>query len=130
MKNVDFNSWRIEFNSGIPVYKQIVNLVSAAMAAGMLREGDKLPTIRELKEMLDVNPNTVAKAYRELELKGLLCGQRGNGSFVTSNEAPPRLTGKERKSKIRELYDRVLAEARGYGLTEEDLRTHFTERRH
>jgi len=56
-------NWAIEFHSGVPVYKQIINHVSAAIAGGMLKEGDQLPTIRALCETLAVNPNTVAKAY-------------------------------------------------------------------
>jgi len=63
-------NWKIEFHSGIPAYKQIANRLTSAMADGTLASGDRLPTIREVNLALGVNPNTVAKAYRELALKG------------------------------------------------------------
>ena len=66
------DQWQVEYNSGIPVYRQIINHVCAAVAADSFKPGDQLPTIRALSERLNVNPNTVAKAYRELELKGII----------------------------------------------------------
>ena len=65
-----FPDWTIDFSSGIPAYRQIMNLLFFEMGKGTLREGDRLPTIKELAERLKVNPNTVAKAYREMDLKG------------------------------------------------------------
>ena len=59
-------NWSIDFSSGIPVYKQIINTICTAVSSGKLRQGEKLPTIKELTQQLNVNPNTVAKAYREL----------------------------------------------------------------
>ena len=79
-------SWNIEFHSGIPVYKQIIHQVQAAVTAGQLKEGDQLPTIRALHQQLNVNPNTVAKAYRELAHLGLVAAEHGSGCFIS---APP-----------------------------------------
>ena len=76
------HQWQVEYNSGIPAYRQIINQACAAVAAGTFKPGDQLPTIRALSERLNVNPNTVAKAYRELELKGIIVSERGSGSFI------------------------------------------------
>ncbi|HEX3625446.1 MAG TPA: GntR family transcriptional regulator [Verrucomicrobiae bacterium] len=121
--------WKIEFHSGIPVYKQIANRLMAAMADGTLKHGDRLPTIRELHERLGVNPNTVAKAYHELTLKGLLDGQRGFGSFVKLDDAANALPAAKKKAKLKELYQRMLAEARGYGLDEEQILSFIKQRK-
>ncbi|HEV2330211.1 MAG TPA: GntR family transcriptional regulator [Verrucomicrobiae bacterium] len=121
-------NWKIEFHSGIPAYKQIANRLMAAMADGTLKHGDRLPTIRELHERLGVNPNTVAKAYQELTHKGLLDGQRGFGSFVKLDEAPNALPAAKKKAKLKELYQRMMAEARSYGLNEEQILTFIKQR--
>lgn len=73
----------IDFNSSLAVYEQIENYVQFAIAAGRLKGGDRIPTVRELSTQLNVNPNTVAKAYRDLEVMGLLYARRGMGVFVS-----------------------------------------------
>ena len=73
----------IEYHSGIPVYRQVINAVTSAIANGEITEGDPLPTIRNLAEELMINPNTVAKAYRELELTGVVASAGRNGTVVT-----------------------------------------------
>src|SRR5262245_17996402 len=105
--------WSINFSSGIPVYRQIMNRIYLEIGRGKLREGDRLPTIRELTEQLKINPNTVAKAYRELDLKGVLVGKRGNGSFVASEDSiHPKLTGIQLKDRLDEIFGRIIAEFR------------------
>jgi GntR family transcriptional regulator len=111
--------WQVEYESGIPVFRQIINQVCAAVAIGAIRSGDQLPTIRALSERLNVNPNTIAKAYRELELKGVITTERGNGSFV--QDPPPVSAFNEKQAKLQSLYQRMLAEAAGLGLTESEL---------
>jgi GntR family transcriptional regulator len=123
------NDWNIEFHSGIPAYKQIANRLMAAMADGTLKHGDRLPTIRELCERLSVNPNTVAKAYHELTVKGLLEGQRGFGSFVKLDDPAVALPVAEKKAKLKELYQRMLADARNHGLDEEQILSFIKERK-
>ncbi len=123
------NDWKIEFHSGIPAYRQIANRLMAAMADGTLKHGDRLPTIRELHERLGVNPNTVAKAYHELTLKGLLEGQRGFGSFVKLDDPAGALPVAKKKAKFKELYQRMLAEARSHGLDEEQILSFIKERK-
>jgi GntR family transcriptional regulator len=120
--------WAIEFNSGIPVYKQIINHVCAALASGTLKEGDQLPTLRQLHEQLEINPNTVAKAYRELELKGIIASERGSGSFVTGNVQAARAPEAEKQERVQSFYQRMLAEAGSCGITEEDLLNYINQR--
>lgn len=121
--------WEIEFNSGIPVYKQIVNYICAALASGTLKEGDRLPTLRHLHEKLEVNPNTVAKAYRELELKGIIASERGNGSFIKTSADAVKLSDAEREERLEVFYRRMLAEAGNCGLTENELINYIIERK-
>ena len=109
-------TWKIEVHSGIPVYRQIMHHVEAAIAAGRLRTGDQLPTIRALHQQLGVNPNTVAKAYRELALRGILTTEHGTGCYVSPAPVPPRLSAEERRTRVDELAARVAAEARGLGI--------------
>jgi GntR family transcriptional regulator len=120
---------KIEFASGIPVYRQIVNFVSSEIGKGGLRAGDRLPTIRELTECLGVNPNTIAKAYRELDLRGVITSRRGDGSFVAASPVTQeRFTAQQKKAKLDELLGRMIAEAKGFGITENELVKHITER--
>jgi GntR family transcriptional regulator len=123
------NGWTIEFHSGIPVYKQIINHVNAAITEGALKEGDQLPTIRTLCEKLKVNPNTVAKAYRELELKGVIGSQRGTGCFVAPPQDQVKLSAKEKKARIQQLFSRMTSEARSQGIPLEDLINHIHQRK-
>jgi GntR family transcriptional regulator len=115
------DQWQIEYNSGIPVYRQIINHASAAVASGAFKPGDQLPTIRALSGQLNVNPNTVAKAYRELELKGIIVSERGSGSFIQSQPPAPAPGAREKKAKLKDLYHRLLADAASSGLTEREL---------
>jgi GntR family transcriptional regulator len=117
------DQWLLEFHSGIPVYMQIMHHVQAAVAAGRLKEGDQLPTIRALREKLDVNPNTVARAYRELQHLGIITAEHGSGYFVAqaAKSRSPVLSGKEKKAKLQELCRRFSAEARGHGISSEEL---------
>jgi GntR family transcriptional regulator len=119
-------SWHVEYHSGIPVYRQIINQIGTAMADGTLKTGDQLPTIRALSGHLQVNPNTVAKAYRELELKGTIASERGSGSFVQSQ--PAAVSGREKKASLKKIYQRLLAEAAGNGVSEAELLTFIKER--
>ena len=117
------SQWTLEFHSGIPVYMQIMHHVQAAVAAGRLKEGDQLPTIRALREKLEVNPNTVAKAYRELQHLGIITAEHGSGYYV-AKAAPsrlPALSDKKKQVKLQELCRRFSAEARGHGISFDEL---------
>lgn len=121
--------WQIEYNSGIPVYRQIINRACAAVAAGTFKAGDQLPTIRALSERLNVNPNTVAKAYRELELKGIIVSERGSGSFIQAQSPPAATRAKEKKARLEDLYHRMLGDAASSGVSESELLSFIKEKR-
>jgi GntR family transcriptional regulator len=124
-----FAEWSLDFSSGIPVYKQIINLLYFEIGRGTLREGDRLPTIKELAERFRINPNTVAKAYRELDLKGVIASRRGDGSFIAAlTDQPAQLTLEQKKAKLDEIFGRLIAEAKAQGITEQDILTHIKER--
>lgn len=123
-------TWNLEFHSGIPVYRQIIHNVQAAVADGRLAEGDQLPTIRALHEELGVNPNTVARAYRELAHLGLITTEQGSGCFVApSRGAPPAiLPASQREAKLSEICARFTAEALSHGITLKELIQHLDQR--
>jgi GntR family transcriptional regulator len=81
--------FRLDASSGVPPYLQLVHQVRQSLLLGYLREGDQLPTVKELAGDLAINPNTVVKAYRQLEHEGLAGGRPGQGTFITATLAPP-----------------------------------------
>ena len=80
--------FHLDARSGVPTYLQLVQQVRQAVRLGILRPGDQLPTVKEVVSALAINPNTVLKAYRELDLEGLVEGRRGVGTFVSSELTP------------------------------------------
>lgn len=110
----------INIHSSVAVYIQIENDIQFAISSGRLKAGDQLPSVRELSERLNVNPNTVAKSYRDLEVMGYLYTRRGMGVFVNKGiEAKCREDC--RRSIISRLYE-VIAEAKAAGISAADLR--------
>ena len=93
--------WTVEFHSGVPVYRQIMHRIQAAVVTGQLKEGDQLPTIRALHQKLEVNPNTVARAYRELTLAGVIEARQGSGCYVAPPAKVVALSAKEKKARSR-----------------------------
>ncbi len=75
----------MDFNENLPIYMQIMNLIKSKMASGEISGGDKLPSVRDLSKQLKVNPNTIQRAYQELEREELVFTQRGMGTFVTED---------------------------------------------
>lgn len=108
---------QISPTDGIPIYLQIVQQVRRLIAAGELVEGDELPSIRNLAERLVVNPNTIARAYRELEVVGLVNSSRGLGTYV----APVGEGGKERHAVLADAIDALIQESRSLGVPFEEL---------
>ena len=104
---------------GIPIYLQIVNQVKYLVAAGRLAPGDEMPPIRVLAEQLLVNPNTVARAYRELEAAGLVEKRRTAGTYVSDQGSP--LARKERLRILTDRVDALLAEASQMNVQVEDV---------
>ena len=99
----------ISTNDGVPIYLQIVNQVKYLVACGRLAPGEELPPIRALAEQLLVNPNTIARAYMELERDGIVAKRHGSGTYVSDTGSP--LARKERMRILSERADALLAEA-------------------
>lgn len=110
--------FKLDPASGVPFYRQIIEQVLLAVGDGRLKPGDRLPTVRALAVDLAVNLNTVAKAYKEMEIRGIVETQQGTGTFIAAKQAAPK--AKERKKAVQELADRfvALATARGIGIGE------------
>ncbi len=109
----------ISANDGVPIYLQIVNQVKYLVASGRLAPGDEMPPIRVLAERLLINPNTVARAYRELETAGIVVKRRTAGTFVSDAGSP--LARRERLKILTERIDALLAEARQMNVDTDDL---------
>ena len=106
-------------HDGVPIYLQIVAQVKYLVAAGRLGPGEELPAIRVLAERLQVNPNTVARAYRELEVAGVVEKRRTAGTYVSAAGSP--LARRERLKILTERIDALLAEARQLGIRTDDV---------
>ena len=117
---------QISSGSNEPIYAQIVRQISQAMARGELAAGDKLPAVRKLAAELVINPNTVARAYSELEQQGLVASKTGAGTFVSD----PALRGKDmgRVNVIAERMDNIISEALNMALSGEDIKEMFEKR--
>jgi GntR family transcriptional regulator len=109
----------ISNHDGIPIYLQIVNQVKYLVASGRLEPGEELPPIRTLAEQLLINPNTVARAYRELELAGVVTKRRTAGTYVSDTTSP--LARRERLKILTERIDALLADARQMKIDTETL---------
>lgn len=101
--------YHIDPSSGTPIYRQLVDQVRQAVASGVLRAGDRLPSVRDLAVELAVNPNTVAKAYQELEREGVIETPRGKGSFIADRDHIA--SEAERLRQFAEAADKLVADA-------------------
>jgi GntR family transcriptional regulator len=110
---------RIDAASHTPIYEQVVEQVRALVASGRLPAGERLPSVRGLAERLLINPNTVARAYRELEQAGVVVSRPGDGVFVGDQASPFRVA--QRRRMLGASIDRLLAEAEQLGLEAEDV---------
>jgi GntR family transcriptional regulator len=105
--------------TGTPFYRQIIDQIKFGIASGSLKTGEQLPTVRALAVELKVNLNTVAKAYKELEIQNILETQQGTGTFISQVEVS--VTDMEREKKLKEICTEFLTIAFSYGFTVEDL---------
>lgn len=118
--------FRLDTSSGVPFYRQVIDQVLLGVADGRLTPGTQLPTVRQLAVDLSVNLNTVAKAYREMEIRGIVDTQQGTGTFVATRRAD-RKSG-ERKKALEGLVDRFVALAASSGFSLEELAESVVER--
>lgn len=109
----------LDSHTGVPAYRQIIDQVLGGIAAGTLRPGDQLPTVRQLAVDLAINPNTVVRAYRELEIRDILSTQQGTGTFITDTQ--PKPDGGDRQRRIAQLAGDLLARAGAEGIALKEL---------
>ena len=112
--------FRYDPESGVPAYRQIIDQVTGGLATGLLKTGDQLPTVRQLAVDLAINPNTVVRAYRELEIRGILETQQGTGTFIregalkSGDDVAARI---ERDRQLQQLVNEFVARAGASGFT-------------
>jgi GntR family transcriptional regulator len=112
-------TFRLDADSGVPVYRQLIDQVTGALASGSLAAGNQLPTVRQVAVDLAINPNTVMRAYRELEIRGILETQQGTGTFISRQK--PKRPDAERQRQLNQLVSDFLARAGAGGFTVEEL---------
>jgi GntR family transcriptional regulator len=116
--------FHLDSRSGVSPYLQIVQQVRQALRVGILREGDQLPTVKEVVGQLAINPNTVLKAYRELEHEGLASARPGVGTFVTGSLGAESIAA---QGPLRQALQRWIVKARRAGLDDESIEALFRD---
>ena len=116
--------FHLDLKSGVPVYRQIIDQVRGAIASGALSTGDQLPTVRQLAVDLAINPNTVVRAYKELELSGQLETHQGTGTFIS--EKKMNGADAERQRQLGQIVADAVARAGAAGFTIEQLLEHLS----
>ncbi|MFP4268466.1 MAG: GntR family transcriptional regulator [Spirochaetaceae bacterium] len=122
LENLKFT---IDPKSGVPFYKQIILQIEMAIADNRLQQGNQLPTVRSLAVDLQINPNTVAKAYNQLEIRGIVNTQQGTGTFISDNKI--EIDDIERERILTQISRDFLSKARSYGFTTQDIIDHLQE---
>jgi GntR family transcriptional regulator len=117
--------FRLDLRSGVPVYRQIIDQVMAGIAAGALASGHQLPTVRQLAVDLSINPNTVLRAYRELEIRGILDTQQGTGTFISHKKV--KHDEVQRQRGLNQLAGEFAARAGASGFTLQELIEHLQD---
>jgi len=117
--------FQLDMRSGVPVYRQIIDQVLVGVASGACRSGDQLPTVRQVAVDLAINPNTVVRAYRELEIRGILTSHQGTGTFITSAKVDPNDV--ERQRRLSQLVGEFVAHAGGAGFTLQEVMDRLVE---
>jgi GntR family transcriptional regulator len=112
-------TFRLDMQSGVPLYRQLIDQVQAAIAGGLLVPGDQLPTVRQVAVDLEINPNTVMRAYREMEIRGILDTQQGTGTFVAQQTIDRDAV--EHSRGLEQLVEEFAARAGAGGFNLEEL---------
>jgi len=118
--------FKLDTRSGVPVYRQLIDQVQAGIASGNLVSGEQLPTVRQVAVDLEINPNTVLRAYRELEIRGVLDTQQGTGTFISSRKVPH--DDAEHDRQLEQLVGEFVARAGAGGFTVKELMDRLRER--
>jgi GntR family transcriptional regulator len=117
--------FHLDMHCGVPMYRQIIDQVTGGVAGGALSGGDQLPTVRQLAVDLSINPNTVIRAYRELEIRGVLETQQGTGTFISHRKV--QSNDAERQRRLNQLTGEFIARAGSAGFTVEELMSQLLE---
>jgi DNA-binding transcriptional regulator YhcF (GntR family) len=125
LKNAGPFRFQLDLRSGVPVYRQIIDQVLLAVATGACTGGDQLPTVRQLAVDLSINPNTVVRAYRELEIRGILTTHQGTGTFITTAKIDS--SDAERQRRLSQLVSEFVAHAGGAGFTLQEMMERLAE---
>ena len=112
-------TFRLDGQSGVPVYRQLIDQVQGAMASGALKPGEQLPTVRLVAVELAINPNTVMRAYREMEIRGIVDTQQGTGTFIA--DRPADTSNDHRERRLNQLVGEFVSRAGAAGLTLDEL---------
>jgi GntR family transcriptional regulator len=112
-------SFSLDLGNGTPIYRQIIQQIEYAILSERMRPGDQLPTIRSLAVELKTNPNTIAKAYGELEIRGILATQVGSGTYISDKK--PVVEDDSLNRKIREVVGRFIQEMHDLGVDKREL---------
>ena len=112
-------AFRLDSHSGVPVFRQIIDQVQAGIATGTLGFGDQLPTVRQVAVDLEINPNTVLRAYREMEIRGIVDSQQGMGTFIASRKIEQSKA--ERERALSQLVSEFVSRAGAGGFTLQEL---------
>ena len=118
--------FKLDLKSGVPFHRQIVDQIRFGIASGRLLPGEQLPTVRDLAVQLQVNPNTVRKAYSDLELLGTLDTQQGTGTFVSHKQV--EIGDAEKQRMLQQICDELVARGYQYNLTLQDIIEHLQGR--
>jgi len=118
-------TFTLDSKSGIPYYKQIILQVEMAIADGRLSKGARLPTVRSLAVDLSINPNTVARAYNEMEIRDIVVTQQGSGTFISEKQIT--IDAIERERILTEITRSFITKASSYGITLEELLDHIRD---
>jgi GntR family transcriptional regulator len=118
-------AFRLDGRSGVPVYRQIIDQVLGGVASGRLAVGDQLPTVRQVAVDLAINPNTVVRAYRELEIRGVLETQQGTGTFIAVKQV--KQDEVERRRRLAQLVSEFVARAGSAGFTVDELKEQLND---
>lgn len=118
--------FKLDLKSGVPFYRQIVDQIRYGIASRRLLPGEQLPTVRDLAVQLEINPNTVRKAYSELEILGVLDTQQGTGTFVAGKEI--EIGDVEKDRMLGQICDELVARGQQYNLTLNDIVNHLQRR--
>ena len=127
MEDQKYLSFTLDPKSGVPYYKQVILQVEMAIADGRLTTGDQLPTVRSLAVDLKINPNTISRAYRELEIRGVVNTQQGTGTFISEKEI--ELSAVEREKILASLTRDFIVKANSYGIDMDQVMEYLQEMR-